>query len=125
MTNFDKIQHLNIGGIYPFMNADREFLSGVIAELSMCEECPWLDDIYQCAPGTYRENCRRKIDAWLEAEAAPRTNEEYVRDLPTDGLAKIITACAFCAYLVDGCPRGDGCVEGHKKWLAQKQEAGE
>ena len=70
MTNFDLIQRLNIGGIQPFRNADREFMAGVIAELSMCEECPWLDDIYSCRPSARnRDFCRRKVEEYLDAEA--------------------------------------------------------
>lgn len=50
------------------------------------------------------------------------TNEEYLRSCPTSELARYITACGYCVYLIDGCQRGEGCVEGHKLWLAREHD---
>ena len=50
------------------------------------------------------------------------TNEEYLRSCPTSELARYITACGYCAYLTDGCQRGQGCFEGHKLWLERERE---
>lgn len=50
------------------------------------------------------------------------TNEEYLRSCPTSELARYITACGYCAYLTDGCQRGQGCVEGHRLWLERERE---
>lgn len=70
MTNLDAIRHIKIGGICPFINADRRFMVSVLVELSMCEECPWLDDIYSCRPSARnRDFCRRKVEEYLDAEA--------------------------------------------------------
>ena len=69
MTNFDLIQRLNIGGIQPFINADRRFMVSVLVELSMCESCPWLPDLYWCKQVQDRDNCRRKVEEYLDAEA--------------------------------------------------------
>ena len=50
------------------------------------------------------------------------TNEEYLRTAPTAELARYITACGYCAYLTDGCQRGQGCIEGHRLWLARDRD---
>lgn len=50
------------------------------------------------------------------------TNEEYLRICPTDELARYITACGYCAYLTDGCQRGQGCIEGHRLWLERDKD---
>ena len=50
------------------------------------------------------------------------TNEDYLRSCPTAELAKYITACGYCAYFTDGCPKGQGCIEGHRMWLKRDRE---
>lgn len=71
MTNLDAIRHIKIGGICPFINADRRFMVSVLVELSMCEECPWLPDMYSCEWGHSRGDfCTRKVEEWLDTEEA-------------------------------------------------------
>lgn len=70
MTNLDAIRHIKIGGICPFINADRQFMVSVLLELSMCEECPWLPSLYWCRSVHDRDNCRRKVEEWLDTEEA-------------------------------------------------------
>ena len=83
MTNLDKIRNINIGGVYPFRNADRTFMGSMLAELSFCEECPWLPDMYDCEAAL----CQYQVNVWLDAETADCSECEasgYCAELDTE-----------------------------------------
>ena len=58
---------------------------------------------------------------------AGMTNYEWIHTLSIEELSEagIITACPFCAYLTEGCRRGECCEEGHRLWLEQEHCTGE